>query len=332
MIWLTWRQHRKQLLYAVIALAALAAVIVPTGLAMRHTFTSSGLAACLDKIGTGTYAVSSGDCETLNQQFSKQYGAMNFVSILFVVLPLLVGLFFGAALIARETEHGTHRFVWTQGVSRMRWGLTKGGLVGAAAIVLAVGYALGVSWWFAPLAAVDGNGRLGYLIFDVQGIAPIGYTLFALALGIFASTVWHRMMPAMGVTLAGFVVVRVLVETLARPHYMTPETATSPITSTRELNEFSGNWISAQGVVNAKGTLVVPNGGMHCPSAGGTHGQPSCSHELVQQGLGPGPFSNWEQYQPADRFWAFQGIEVGIFVVLAALLLYVAIRRLRRIS
>ena len=43
MIWLTWRQHRKQALYTLIALAVLAAVMLPTGLAMHHTFTSSGL-------------------------------------------------------------------------------------------------------------------------------------------------------------------------------------------------------------------------------------------------------------------------------------------------
>jgi ABC-type multidrug transport system ATPase subunit len=38
------------------------------------------------------------------------------------------------------------------------------------------------------------------------------------------------------------------------------------------------------------------------------------------------------QYQPGDRFWAFQGIETVIFVALAALLLYLAIRRIRRIA
>jgi hypothetical protein len=217
-------------------------------------------------------------------------------------------------------------------VSRLRWGLVKFGLVGATAIVLAVVYALGVSWWFAPLAAVDGNGRLGYLLFDVQGIAPIGYTLFALALGIFAGTVWHRMLPAMGATLAGFAVVRILVETLARPRYMAARTASIPIASTRQFNEFSGDWVSSSGVTNGDGKLVVPNSGMHCVTSGATHGQPSCGSDLLQQGLGPGPFSNWQQFQPADRFWAFQGIEVGIFVTLTALLLYVAIRRLRRIS
>jgi hypothetical protein len=38
------------------------------------------------------------------------------------------------------------------------------------------------------------------------------------------------------------------------------------------------------------------------------------------------------RYQPGNRFWTFQGIETGIFLVLTALLLYLAIRRIRRIA
>ncbi len=34
MIWLTWRQHRAQALYFLVALAVLAAVLVPLGLTM----------------------------------------------------------------------------------------------------------------------------------------------------------------------------------------------------------------------------------------------------------------------------------------------------------
>src|SRR6185369_14593823 len=49
----------------------------------------------------------------------------------FAVRPVLVGVFFGAPLVAREVEQGTHRLVWTQGVTRLQWALAKFGLVGA---------------------------------------------------------------------------------------------------------------------------------------------------------------------------------------------------------
>jgi ABC-type transport system involved in multi-copper enzyme maturation permease subunit len=340
MIWLTWRQHRKQALYTLIALAAVAAVMLPTGLAMHHTFTNSGLAACLAKLGTlSITAGQAPDCNALSNQFSNQYRSLTFVGILFVILPVFVGIFFGAPLIAREVEAGTHRLVWTQGVSRRHWALVKFGLVGGVTLVLAAAYALGMTWWFGPLVT-NGGGRLGPISFDVQGIAPIGYTLFAVALGIFASTIWKKILPAMGVTLAGFAVGRVLIETLARPHYASPLTASIPITSTEQFNSASGAWVYSNGIINAAGKLVLPNASIGC--AGGNTGVsgaiPSapgsdpCGGGLLSQGLGPAPFSNWQQYQPASRFWEFQGIETGIFIALSAILLYLAVRRIRRIS
>jgi ABC-type transport system involved in multi-copper enzyme maturation permease subunit len=339
MIWLTWRQHRKQALYTLMALAALAAVMLPTGLAMHHTFTHSGLATCLDKLSTAQ--VTSGnlpDCGALSQQFQNQYSSLTSVAILFVILPVFVGIFFGAPLVAREVEAGTHRLVWTQGVSRRHWALVKFGLVGAVTLALATGYALGMTWWFGPLVT-NGGGRFGPVSFDVQGIAPIGYTLFAVALGIFASTIWKKMLPAMGITLAGFVVVRVLIEIFARPHYRSPLAASIPINSAEQFNPASGAWVYRNGVINAAGKLVLPNSTLGCAPSGGNVGiagaVPSddpCGGGLVSQGLGPGPFSNWQQYQPASRFWEFQGIEIGIFLAMTAILLYLAIRRLRRIS
>lgn len=47
MIWLTWRQHRKQALFALAGLAVLAAVLIPTGQQMYDALGSTGLADCL---------------------------------------------------------------------------------------------------------------------------------------------------------------------------------------------------------------------------------------------------------------------------------------------
>jgi hypothetical protein len=327
MIWLTWRQHRKQALYTLIALAALAALMLPTGLAMHDAFTNSGLATCLNKLGTAQLIHGGADdCHTLREQFSNQFNSLTFVGILFVILPVFVGLFYGAPLVAREVEHGTHRLIWTQGVSRRRWALTKFGLIGAVTLLLAAAYALGMSWWFGPIVA-NGGGRLGPIAFDVQGIAPIGYTLFAVALGIYAGTVSRKVLPAMGITLGGYAAARILIESLARPHYLTPETLSVPIQSTQQPNPASGDWVYAQGVINGAGQLVAPNSQIQCPPADAT-----CGSEFSGQGLGAGPYSNWMQYQPGSRFWAFQGIETGIFLALTALLLYLAIRRIRRIA
>lgn len=338
MIWLTWRQHRKQALYTLIGLAALAALMVPTGLAMHHAFTSSGLAACLAKQGKGLFTSDNApDCSRMNEQFQSQYSPLMFIAILFVILPVFVGLFYGAPLVAREVEAGTHRFVWTQGVSRKHWALVKFGLIGVATVILATVYTLGMDWWSGPL--LSNGGRMGPLVFDIEGVVAVAYTLFAVALGIFAGTQWKKVLPAMGVTLAGYAAVRILVETLVRPHYLSPLTASLPINSSEQVNNVSGAWIYSNGITNGAGKLVMPNTSISCGGGGNasvsgaipSNADP-CDGGLLGQGLGPGPFSNTMRYQPDSRFWEFQGIEAGIFLALAAILVYLAIRRIRRVT
>ncbi|MCM0676246.1 transporter [Micromonospora phytophila] len=329
MIWLTWRQHRKQALFTLLGFAALAALMVPIGLSMRHSFAELGLVDCVRQLaGTDVAAATRETCDAGFRRFTNRYGSLNLVAVLLLTLPVLVGLFWGAPLVAREVEHGTHRFAWTQGVGRTRWALVKFGLVGAAVMVLAVCYGLGMSWWVEPLTQAAYEGRLGVIVFDLQGVVPIGYTLFAVALGIFAGTVWKRMLPAMGITLAGFIGVRAAVAVLARPHYQPARTLTFPIEGVTEAAMSRGDWVLSQGIRNPDGTMMAEDTRIMCPPGATEAKGRACGAEL---GLQPGAY-NWQLYQPADRFWLFQGIETGIFVALAALLLYLAVRRIRRIA
>jgi ABC-type transport system involved in multi-copper enzyme maturation permease subunit len=43
------------------------------------------------------------------------------LSALVVVIPGILGMFWGAPLVAGELESGTFRLAWTQDVSRRRW-------------------------------------------------------------------------------------------------------------------------------------------------------------------------------------------------------------------
>ncbi|MFI6240380.1 ABC transporter permease [Micromonospora sp. NPDC050795] len=328
MIWLTWRQHRKQAFYTLLALAALAALLVPIGIAMRHTFADLGLTDCASQLARADVTQATREtCDAGFHRFSNKYGSLNLVAVLLITLPALVGLFWGAPLVAREVEQGTHRFVWTQGVGRTRWAVVKFGLVGAAVVLLAAVYGLGMSWWVDPLTQAAFEGRFGVIVFDLQGVAPIGYTLFAVALGVFVGTVWKRMLPAMGITLAGYIGIRAAVAILARPHYQPARTQTFPIEGEGPPEISRGDWVLAQGIRNPDGELVS-DGRIQCPTGGKGPDGRVCGAEL---GLEPGAY-NWQLYQPADRFWLFQGIETGIFVALAFLLLYLAIRRVRRIA
>jgi len=349
MIWLVWRQHRLQALVALLGLAALAAFLVPTGIQMHSAFERSGLDDCLRVAARVEYVQVGADpnrpvdaasaqvaaCEELAGQFSSRYGGLGLLGILLWFLPLFVGLFWGAPLVAREVEQGTHRLVWTQGVSRLRWALAKFGLVGGGVVLLAVGYSLLMTWWRDPLDQAAGRQTASFLFdFDLKGAVPVGYALFALALGIFAGVLTRRSQPAMAITLVGFLALRLLVDMAARPRFLAPLRRTFPTTGSARPNELTGDWVTKAGVYSAQGEPL--SGGAFgnysqaiCPApppttAGGTDTVDPCVSQF-----GAGSY-NLELYQPADRFWTLQAIETALFVALAVLLLLASVHWVRR--
>jgi hypothetical protein len=52
-------------------------------------------------------------------------------------------------------------------------------------------------------------------------------------------------------------------------------------------------------------------------------GDPEAAYHAVLSCVTAHGYRNYITYQPANRFWAFQGIETGIFVALAAALIAV---------
>jgi len=100
-----------------------------------------------------------------------------------VVVPLLLGMLWRAPLLAKEFEDGTNGLAWTQGVTRRRW--LRSNLLWAilAAAVWGAAVTAVVTWW--SLAEVSlGRSRLGPGPFDIQGIVPVAYSVFAVVLGI----------------------------------------------------------------------------------------------------------------------------------------------------
>ncbi len=126
---------------------------------------------------------------------------------------------------ARELETGTFRLAWTQSVSRLRWLLVKLGLVGLASAVVGGLLSLMVSWWFSPIDKVSAN-RFSPAAFGMHGFVPAGYALFAFALGATTGLLFRRTLPAMAVTLVGFIAARVVVAEWIRPHFMSPVSET----------------------------------------------------------------------------------------------------------
>jgi hypothetical protein len=323
MTWLVWRLHRTQLYIAAALLAALTVLLLVTGLQMASQY-HSAVAAC----------GASDSCDTLGSTLFLGSHAVGFLVIMTLGVPALFGLFWGAPLVASELETGTSQFAWMQSVTRKRWlAVTAGEMLLAAAVWGGAVSAL-VTWWSGPDNALQLDqfkpGR-----FDIMGIVPVGYALFAMALGLCAGALLRRTLPALAVTLAGFFVARTVVTLWLRPHYMSAVTVTYKLFS--GYTPAGSYWQLAQGILNPAGQLVpAPNGAefdgvpvgylpFACAAAGrGVPPTASCRQALAA-------FHGFITYQPASRYWAFQGIETGIFVALAAVLIAVtAVVLLRR--
>jgi ABC-2 family transporter len=336
MIWVAWRQHRKQALIETGIMAVAALLLLLSGYQMIHLFKSSGLAQCLSTVGA--------DCGPLRDSFENHYNGYQTLIPLFLIAPVLFGMFFGAPLIAREIENGTHRLAWTQGVTRKHWLSTRALMIAGFAIAGSSALAYLVTWWSRPLVT-SGSGPFTPGIFDLRGIVPVAYTVFAVMLGVAIGAVVKKTLPAVGLTLVGFAAVRVAVTLFVRQHYMAAKHTVFAFGSFKGPNELGhGIWVISQNTIDRFGNIVARGGGLdfdylasRCPGI-----QPPIP---IPGGLGKGPGPDVIQncinhlglrlsstYQPAARFWTFQWIEFGIFIVLALALAWFVVRRIRRLA
>ena len=309
---LIWRLHRNQVFFAAAALTVAAVVLLITGTVMAHDY-HEFLANC-----AATQSCSSGQ----GQLFSGDGAIMDLVNFTLVV-PLLFGLFWGAPLLAKDFEDGTHNLVWTQGVTRRHWLSTNVMWALLAAAAWGAVLAALVSWWRFPENALGTR----FDAFDVQGIAPVAYSLFAVALGIAVGSIVKRVLPAIATTLGVFAVLRIVIAIYVRPHYMAPVSKLLALAGPKS-NAPPGAWFISSGIVG-------PNGQNFGDSFSFSDIPAVCRNGLFGKKGGPGclashGFHQLVTYQPATRFWAFQSIEAALFVVLAALLIAVAYRMVLR--
>src|SRR5262249_24537564 len=96
MTWLAWRLHRRQLLFAAIALGLLAAALVVTGQRIHHAFTGTGLARCLAVMQpVADYrqvdpVLGLPDCHAPAERFTAEFDGYFQPAVLLLVLPMLV--------------------------------------------------------------------------------------------------------------------------------------------------------------------------------------------------------------------------------------------------
>jgi ABC-type transport system involved in multi-copper enzyme maturation permease subunit len=329
MIWLTWRQFRAQSLAAAGALALLALYLVQLGGEIRD-FYDTKIANCTAHA-----------CFIARMDLRSEYGdAVTVIGVVLIAVPALIGIFWGAPLVTRELEERTDRLVWNQSVTRARWLAVKLTVIGLFSALVTGLFSLLLTWSASRYDQVIGE-RFAAMSFDSRNVVPIGYGLFAFALGTVVGMVVRRTLPAMAITLVAFAAMQLLVPTAVRQNLMPPVTETLTVDaevlnggvglSLEDNNTFTirGHTVPGGWALDDASPLLKPDGSPYtgddatpCLMPGDQEAGNACT---VAQNL------HFEHtYQPGSRYWTFQWIELSLFVALSLLLAAFGFFRLRR--
>jgi ABC-type transport system involved in multi-copper enzyme maturation permease subunit len=338
MIWMSWRQFRTQAIVAAAALALVAAGLILLGTDIRDTY-DGYLARCQSS------------CADAMSQFVSEYrNLLLYLDAAFILVPGLLGMFWGAPLVARELEAGTHRLVWNQSVPRRRWLTVKLLVVGLAGMTAAGLVSLLFTWAASPVDQVA-DDRFDSIVFAARNVVPAAYAAFAVVLGTVIGVLVRRTLPAMALTLLVFIALQLAVPNLVRPSLMPPVTTSKSMTAEaiNELRSLGGltdrptvggltvpdAWVTETSeLLTSNGQPLDVNQFNACIGTG----PPSASPEKESTGrfgaaaqcLGDLDLHVTASYQPNHRYWPFQWLESAIYLALTALLAALGAWRVQR--
>jgi hypothetical protein len=316
-IWLTWRQYRMPGLVATVAVAFVTLALLYVALRARQI--------------AGAIEVGVDDPLVLGQ-IQGELGLTDLpyrvIGITVMFLPAFIGLFGGVALLAREFEERTHRLVWTQGISRERWLLSKTALTGGALVVAAVVLAIASGLagtvllrLVPPLVPTAGR----FANFDIDVPVMIGWALLALCLGIAWSALFKRVLPALFTTFLSFVALRTYVVAQLRPRYLPPEV--HPLGQETPLP--ADAWLLPVHFLDASGQDVAPGRVSALMSEFHAHIE-AYGGNLDRYLRDNGVFQPW-YFQPAERYWIFQTIELVLLLGASTVCFLIGLWLVRRV-
>jgi hypothetical protein len=330
MTWVTWRQHRATLAGTGALLGAFALALGVSGLRMQHAHAALVRGGC-----QAAGALLSSRCGRLESAYYHAgyplTGDVLPLTIALSAIPVLVGMFAGAPLLAREYEAGTVRFAWTQAAGRTRWVTAKLGLLGAALAAAAAAFGALVSWWLSLANDIGSGDRWQPAQFGLTAVTFAGWTLLAFALGAGLGALTRRTVPAMAVT-ALCMPVLLLAAYKRLDGWLT---GLGPAVARASLLNLTAYGPGSPPVTFVDGTVAitsVPAGSWPLRSwiAGPGGRAPTASLLDRMQNLATTAAENrflavhhltlWTAYEPAGRFWDLQAIEGAMGLLLALML------------
>ncbi|MBP2471563.1 hypothetical protein JOF53_000435 [Crossiella equi] len=319
MIWTAWRMQRTTLL---VLLTAFLVGLVSFAVLRHQTLDYIDLLGLRDCLGPDRSA----ECAAKTPQFGARFSdLMRAAQMAVLGLPVLLGVFLGAPLFARELEQGTHVLALTQSVSRNRWfGVkTAFALVPAALLAQATAWLL---WWWLDVAGWLSPRARGFFLpsnFGTTGLVLLAYTVFAVALGILLGMVTRRVVTAMTLTLLLTTALRFAEEWLR--FLLAPAERTLFAVNSPGPEGDRDSWQVGYGYLDARGQEMgdLSDKLLSCDRTGADPGQ--CYEKL-------GAKQQYADIVPADAYWTVQLVESLVLFGLAAGLLALAATLLRRRS
>ena len=217
LVWLTWRQHRS----VIVAGLALAGVVTGSML-----YVAARIATINQECKNTACPPGSAQAASLKGIFGL-YNLSAYLTLIVMFLPLLVGVFLGAPLLAREHEQRTLLLAWSQDITPQRWLWTKFALLGA--LTAAAGAAVSAAAGHLEAMVSIATGQSLFTLFSggaflVTGMLPPLQSVAWLAVGVTLGAAYRRTLPAIFTALTGYIAVLVLV-VWRYPSLMTPLTA-----------------------------------------------------------------------------------------------------------
>jgi hypothetical protein len=211
--WLIWRQHRAGF-WTILAVTAIGVGLM--------TYWRAGMVDYLT--GYGYPHLTSDKWQPGFEPFSKRVFDVGYY---LGFLPILLGVFLGAPLVAGDLEAGTTQLVLGHSVGRTKWLATKLAIAGLIVVVSTGALSLSFWYWWSPVSKLGStldwtSGKL----FDVTGAVPVALALLTVVGGVAIGMLLRRTLIAMVATF-GFAVVVQVVWSRFRLDLGTPVTFTS---------------------------------------------------------------------------------------------------------
>jgi ABC-type transport system involved in multi-copper enzyme maturation permease subunit len=247
LVWLTWRQHRS---------AITASVVIAGLLTGAMVYLADRIATINAACGNAVCAPNSSQADALSGQFGILALTAD-VAIAVLVMPLLIGVFLGAPLLAREHEQRTLLLAWSQDITPQRWLWSKLILLGGLTAALTTAVSVASDHLAHVYSIASDESLFSGLAFFVAGVVPLALSVAWFAVSVALGAAFRRTLPAIFTSVVGFFALFFFVQ-WRYPTFQTPLTTLLPVGADRPgqgpldhnallLNGLGGQLVDAAG-------------------------------------------------------------------------------------